>query len=354
MKKNLCYLFLLMCACAASCSAPQNDENNLFEWYHGKVVAKQELVNLSPWDDGKWIDSLGFKVIDFKAYPLSSQNNKYNCTVRIEGMQQKVGEDYFEQLTILDSKGNVLFSKYDEMFGTTQFLTGNWNSDHFFEKVDLDDNSYALFFGTWNFGCCPQDPGDMIIIVVSKNKATPVYRGPAYAITPTDFNSENFSIDYVDDARGLYNDEEGFIFTPERLARHTVYRIYKEGNMLKRTIIEAQSAHNGYEYVDLGLSVKWAAFNVGAKDPEGYGDYFAWGETEQHYEWGYAQEEPQSHWNFGKSAGYTWSTYKWSKDTYSTLTKYCNKGDYGNDGFIDNLTELIPDNDAAHVFWGGN
>ena len=31
--------------------------------------------------------------------------------------------------------------------------------------------------------------------------------------------------------------------------------------------------------VDLGLSVKWAAGNVGAKNPEDYGLYFAWGET---------------------------------------------------------------------------
>lgn len=35
----------------------------------------------------------------------------------------------------------------------------------------------------------------------------------------------------------------------------------------------------GYEYVDLGLSVKWATMNVGATSPEDYGDYFAWGET---------------------------------------------------------------------------
>lgn len=35
----------------------------------------------------------------------------------------------------------------------------------------------------------------------------------------------------------------------------------------------------GHEYVDLGLSVKWATCNVGASSPEGYGDYYAWGET---------------------------------------------------------------------------
>ena len=34
-----------------------------------------------------------------------------------------------------------------------------------------------------------------------------------------------------------------------------------------------------YEYVNLGLSVKWATCNVGASSPEAYGDYFAWGET---------------------------------------------------------------------------
>lgn len=36
---------------------------------------------------------------------------------------------------------------------------------------------------------------------------------------------------------------------------------------------------NGHEYVDLGLSVKWATCNVGANAPHEYGDYYAWGET---------------------------------------------------------------------------
>lgn len=35
-----------------------------------------------------------------------------------------------------------------------------------------------------------------------------------------------------------------------------------------------------HEYVDLGLSVKWATCNVGASKPEGYGDYYGWGTTE--------------------------------------------------------------------------
>ena len=35
----------------------------------------------------------------------------------------------------------------------------------------------------------------------------------------------------------------------------------------------------GHEYVDLGLSVKWATCNVEASSPEDYGNYYAWGET---------------------------------------------------------------------------
>lgn len=41
------------------------------------------------------------------------------------------------------------------------------------------------------------------------------------------------------------------------------------------------------EAVDLGLSVKWASWNVGASKPEDYGAYYAWGETEEKdlYDW---------------------------------------------------------------------
>ena len=42
--------------------------------------------------------------------------------------------------------------------------------------------------------------------------------------------------------------------------------------------IFGEKAINGHEYVDLGLSVKWATCNVGAVLPTDNGDYYAWGE----------------------------------------------------------------------------
>ena len=86
------------------------------------------------------------------------------------------------------------------------------------------------------------------------------------------------------------------------------------------------------EYVDLGLSVKWADRNVGASKPEEYGDYFAWGET-----------EPKS--------SYDWSTYKWCNGSYTTQIKYCTNSNYGT---VDNKTTLELSDDAARAHWGGN
>ena len=49
--------------------------------------------------------------------------------------------------------------------------------------------------------------------------------------------------------------------------------------LVKSTPKSTIPSSGGHEYVDLGLSVKWATCNVGANKPEDYGDYFAWGET---------------------------------------------------------------------------
>lgn len=75
--------------------------------------------------------------------------------------------------------------------------------------------------------------------------------------------------------------------------------------------------------IDLGLTVKWANYNVGAKTPEEYGDYYAWGETET-------------------KTDYSESTYKWYDS--GTYTKYADSRN----------AILLSEDDVAHVKWGGN
>ena len=97
-------------------------------------------------------------------------------------------------------------------------------------------------------------------------------------------------------------------------------------------ITDSTGYENGYAYVDLGLSVKWATCNVGASKPEAYGDYFAWGET-----------QPKTI--------YDWNTYKWCNGSETSLTKY---NIYNGYGVVDYKTQLDLSDDAAHVNWGGN
>ena len=78
---------------------------------------------------------------------------------------------------------------------------------------------------------------------------------------------------------------------------------------------------NGHGYVDLGLpsGTKWATCNLGATNPEEYGNYYAWGET-----------EPKTI--------YSYSTYYGTNNSYN---------------WDDSYIVLDCVDDAANVNWGG-
>jgi len=105
----------------------------------------------------------------------------------------------------------------------------------------------------------------------------------------------------------------------------------REGTMEGSFVTDMVSDRYPKEYVDLGLSVMWATCNVGAKCPEEYGDYFAWGET----------KPKEKYW---------WDTYfdnEYDGDEIGGYTIVLKK--YNNDG---GLTTLTPEDDAAYVNWG--
>lgn len=86
---------------------------------------------------------------------------------------------------------------------------------------------------------------------------------------------------------------------------------------------------NGHEYVDLGLSVKWATCNVGANSPSGWGNYYAWGETQI-------------------KSDYSWTTYFDSKDPNGNEFYTYYRGTRG----LDSITSTSG-HDVARVVWGG-
>lgn len=76
------------------------------------------------------------------------------------------------------------------------------------------------------------------------------------------------------------------------------------------------------DFVDLGLSVKWGTYNIGASKPEEYGRYFAWGDV----------------------SGQIWNGKEWSEGGFETFPAYA----------LDENYNLKPEYDAAHVNIGGN
>ena len=78
------------------------------------------------------------------------------------------------------------------------------------------------------------------------------------------------------------------------------------------------------EYVDLGLSVKWASRNVDASGPEEIGGFYFWGETE-------------------------------TKDGYESSYKFRDgQGGFSKYNATDGKTVLDPEDDVAHVKLGGS
>lgn len=129
--------------------------------------------------------------------------------------------------------------------------------------------------------------------------------------------------------RAIYDSDGGevsFVFDnliPERTYKYQII-FYDATNDITRygEVKEFKTKEEPDErWVDLGLSVLWAAYNVGASSPEEYGGYYAWGETSTKSEYRY--------------------------ENY----KFCNPSTYHCD-FIGN--EISGTSyDVAHVKWGG-
>ena len=68
-----------------------------------------------------------------------------------------------------------------------------------------------------------------------------------------------------------------------------------EAGKFYRSAVQMTVQSDDATYVPMGDGKKWALKNVGAANPEDYGDYFAWGET-----------EPKS--------GYNWANYGFTTD----------------------------------------
>jgi len=149
-----------------------------------------------------------------------------------------------------------------------------------------------------------------------------------------------------DDRNSFYSKATIAGFMPYNEMRDSCRSILKQFNEIQRkknipqrvstnttdTIIDI----NGIKYhlalsgaVDMGTSVRWAAFNVGAHSPNEYGDYYSWGEIEP-------------------KRVYEWNTYKYVYPGNADNPRFKKYGPT-----IDRFDRLQIADDVAKQKWGG-
>ena len=126
----------------------------------------------------------------------------------------------------------------------------------------------------------------------------------------------------------LFEQQTAFDNAKSTLDKPNMSLVTETGNVYSLAVGEVK-----YEYVDLGLSVKWAKCNVGAEKETDAGLYFAWGETT-----GYTASQ------VGTDKEFSWNDYKYENGG-SDLTKYNQS---------DSKTVLESTDDAASQIMGGD
>lgn len=251
-------------------------------------------------------------------------------------------------LTLTEEETYRLTATIDPADATNQNVT--WTSDDTaVATVSSDGLVMAVQAGTATIMVTTEDGGKTatcrVTVKMKEIPVTDVFLDYAEAtltegdtlqltatISPADATNQNVSWESSDTFVATVSDSGLITAVSEGTATITVTT--EDGGLTASclvTVIKEESGDDdGHEYVDLGLSVKWATCNLGANSPEEYGDYFAWGET--------APKSDDS-----------WTTYKWCEGTDSTLTKYNINSDYG---IVDDRTRLEMEDDAACANWG--
>ena len=222
----------------------------------------------------------------------------------------------------------------------------------------LENKCGLLKFRAWP---APSTTTDYDTVKISWMKTTALVDFAHPGITPTDAIGD-VKLHHVS---GTDAAERWAILLPQE-GHETTVSYYKNNDngtqspytqTISLPVIKANTYYGGYngipvglEYVDLGLSVYWAAYNVGSCTHEGYGTFFAWGDPHpktaycwSHYP--YAEDNDPSdddtiHWEYGNNG------------PTLRLTQYNTKREWSPDGNYDGDTVMYDDHDAAHVNWG--
>ena len=210
------------------------------------------------------------------------------------------------------------------------------------KKTSFAIAALMLVFG---IACTPEDntPKEVLATAIELSAHELTLEKGANAILTVTFTPSNATkrdIAWVSSNTGIATVNDGVVVG---VASGETEIIAKCGEAVDRCKVTVPGPPKGA--VDLGIvmtredgttyNLYWAESNLCGSylcnNPEDYGDYYAWGETEI-------------------KPDYSWSTYKFGTSASGPFSKYNTISSYG---AVDNKTELDPEDDAAHIKLGG-
>ena len=338
------------------------DGSNGQDGHTPQIGVKQDTDGLWYWTvDGEWLLAPDGQKVKAVGEDGKDGTNGTNGTNGINGTNGadgvtpilKIEDDYWYVST---DKG-ATWTKLDKARGDDG--APGKDGDSFFKSVTQDDSNVYFTLTDNTVITIPKasileisfDPAGVIALEVG------VAEDIAYTVTSalTPVKVEVVSSSNIE-VKVTPADEKGLAGTMTVVATSDVNEFSKivvmVDNGARMTMVTLTpvpyGVENGHKWVDLGLpsGLKWATCNVGAENPEDYGDYFAWGETEPYY----SSQNPLT-WKTGKSDGYEWTSYRWCNGSNTTMTKYNYSSVYG--PVVDRKLTLDIEDDAAGANWGG-
>ena len=268
---------------------------------------------------------------------------------------------------------NYKFGEYSNQWtkynmGGDYFFIGNYPEPDYKETLDLEDDAAAVLLGDgwrmptadelWELKTRCTWKRVVDTIKIDKRNTQTILKGyiitsnvPGYEGRSIYLPATGFVGDYVRAENLVVNERESRYWTAtleESLGgRSTRYqglnirpvldqRVTAERKKLEPEPIKPLT-HDAK--VDLGLSVLWADCNLGADNPWERGARVAWGET--------TQKTYYSLYNYKHAKAFT-DAKEW------TYSKYTENVTIDHNPYIDMKTRLDPEDDAAHVNWGGD
>lgn len=276
-------------------------------WYMPKQADFQELKDNCTWT---WATLNGVK-----GYKVTGSNNNY-IFLPAAGSRYDSSLDNAGYYGYYRSSELYSYSAWVLNFSSSGFLSGNYSDDRYYGRPVRAVHSASVASVSLN--------KTTTSVVVGATETLSATVAPSGAIQNVTWSSSDTNVATVDANGKVRGVAVGTV---------TITVTSEDGSKTATCEVTVTAP----EYVDLGLpsGTLWATCNLGASAPEGYGDYFAWGET-----------------NIQSDNAYSWASYKYANGAENKLTKYCNDSSYGNGGFTDSKNMLDAEDDAATANWG--